>query len=104
MFQGLSVVFLYVLFCGLGLAFLGFFITVFRILLCHRRPLSFSDVRDDRSRKNTEMSEAGGSHDGDRELSSTRNVLQEVKADIQVERNVEKKEEEEESTHNHTSV
>ena len=73
--------FLYVLFCGIGLSFLSFFITVFRIMLCHRRPLSFPERAEGEAEAGT-----GGRNGsiGDREMSTTHNVLRatnEIRAD-----------------------
>jgi hypothetical protein len=105
MFQGLNIVFLVVLFSGLGLAFLGFFVQIFRIMFCHRRPLSFPDERDERGRKMTELSETetDGNHTrkGDTELASTRNILQEGNKDLSAEIQEEQKDE---SCRQHTLV
>ena len=94
MFQGLSEVFLYVLFCGIGLSFLSFFITIFRIMLCHRRPLSFPE----RTESEAEAGRGRNGSIGDREMSTTHNVLRptnEIRADSVVDEN---------SNSNHTHV
>lgn len=83
MFQGFSLTFLYVLFCGIGLAFLCFFIQVFQTLLCSHPPRSVRPPTE-----SSAQSRGSADEEGDRELAATRNVLQVGYKDSSIEREV----------------